>query len=285
MPLPSRSGLGLKAPHYREILDDRPDIGWFELHPENYMGAGGPPHRYLGEIRRHYPLSMHGVGLSLGSADGIDPQHLAALAQLVARYQPEQVSEHLAWSHFNGVYLNDLLPLPYDDESLQRVSDNIDRVQQALGRTILIENPSAYIGFRDNSYSEPEFLAELVQRSGCGLLLDVNNVYVSACNQGFDALAYLAAMPMAAVAEIHLAGHALQEIDGTEVRIDDHGSPVIDPVWNLHRQTLALLGRPVPVLIEWDTNVPEFEVLMAEASRADAIAGELFDKAGKFSVA
>lgn len=276
MALPDNTGLGLKPIHYRQILDDLPSIGWFEVHPENYMGAGGTPHRYLTAIANHYPLSMHGVGMSLGSASGVATGHLAALAELVRRYQPAQVSEHLSWSQFNGQYLNDLLPLPYTEESLQIISDNIDRVQNTLGRTILIENPSSYLRFRHNSYSESEFLAELVQRCDCRLLLDVNNVFVSAVNQGFDPRQYLHAFPLDAVAEIHLAGHAVQSIGDSEVRIDDHGSSVADPVWELHRQTLGMLARPVPVLIEWDTRVPEFRVLVAEAEKANAIAEEVF---------
>lgn len=270
--LPTTSGVSLKPKHYRTILDQSPRIGWFEVHPENYMGAGGAPHNYLSQIRSHYPLSMHGVGMSLGSADGLDKDHLQALAALVKRYEPEQVSEHLAWSHYNGVFLNDLLPLPYNDESLAVVVENIDRVQEALGRPILVENPSTYIDFNNNTCSEPEFLKELTCRSGCGLLLDINNVYVSARNQGFDPASYLSQIPTHTVGEIHLAGHSVQAIDGVEVRIDDHGSPVKDPVWQLHELALKCLGRPVPVLIEWDTDVPDLEVLLAEAEKADSIA-------------
>ena len=270
--LPARAGIGLKAQHYHDILQTLPDAGWFEVHPENYMGAGGPPHRYLGAIREHYPLSLHGVGLSLGSADGVDDNHLRALRDLVRRYRPEAISEHLAWTRYDAVCLNDLLPLPYHEESLRLITDNIDKVQQALGRRILIENPSAYVGFTDHAIAEPQFLAELAQRSGCGLLLDVNNVFVSACNLGFDPYTYIDAVAPGAVGEIHLSGHAVQEVDGVELRIDDHGSPVRPPVWELYRHTLRHLGTCPPTLIEWDNDIPALHVLLDEAARADAIA-------------
>lgn len=272
--LPARSGLGLKAQHYRTILDDAPDTGWFEVHPENYMGAGGLPHRYLTEIHECYPLSMHGVGLSLGSADGIDDRHLNALRELVHRYRPEALSEHLAWSRFDSVYVNDLLPVPYHEESLGVIADNIDKVQEALGRPIMIENPSAYVGFVDHAIAEPEFLTALAARTGCGLLLDVNNVFVSACNLDFDPCAYIRAVPQDLVGEIHLSGHAIQVIEDTEVRIDDHGSPVKKPVWELYQFTLRHLGRYIPTLIEWDTDVPDFYVLLSEAARADSVAAD-----------
>lgn len=239
------------------------------------MGDGGPPHRYLPAICEHYPLSMHGVGMSLGSSDGIDEQHLQSLLGLVNRYQPGQVSEHLAWSHFAKAYHNDLLPLPYNDDSLGVVVANINRVQDCLGIPILVENPSAYLEFQGNSYSEPEFLAELTRRTGCGLLLDINNIYVSACNMGFDAFDYLAHIPWESVGEMHLAGHSIQQTGEMEIRIDDHGSPVKDEVWNLHKQALRSIGRRVPVLIEWDTEIPDFAVLLAEAAKADALADEV----------
>ncbi|MGK0297027.1 MAG: hypothetical protein ACI9XC_000627 [Gammaproteobacteria bacterium] len=274
--LPCNTGVSLKPKHYQTILETLPNVGWFEIHPENYMGKGGPPHKYLTEIRNHYPLSMHGVGISLGSAEGIDDTHLKALADLVNRYQPEQVSEHLSWSHIGGTFLNDLLPLPYNQESLQILSANIDKVQTTLGMTILVENPSTYINFNNSSWSEPEFLNELAKASGCGLLLDVNNIYVSACNQGFDPIDYIADIPKSAVGEIHLAGHSIQDIEGFEIRIDDHGSPVKDAVWKLHRAVLALLGKPHPVLIEWDTDVPEFSVLLGEANKAEVQFKKIF---------
>lgn len=270
--IPPSSGVSLKARHFKTILDQKPSIGWFEVHPENYMGEGGPPHRYLTAIREHYPLSMHGVGMSLGSAEGIDKQHLLSLTKLVHRYQPGLVSEHLAWSHFNGRFMNDLLPLPYNDESLEAVCSNVMQVQDGLGRPVLVENPSTYLEFQDNKYSEPEFLTELTKRTGCGLLLDVNNIYVSACNQGFDADHYLQDIPWDRVGEIHLSGHALQQIDGVPIRIDDHGSSVKDAVWQLHEQALGHLGRRVPVMIEWDKDIPELDILHDEAIKADRIA-------------
>ena len=274
--LPATSGISLKPVHYRQILEQPPVAGWFEVHPENFMGNGGPPHRYLQAICEHYPLSMHGVGMSLGSAHGVDKQHLQALVELVKRYEPAQVSEHLAWSHYNNVFLNDLLPLPYHEESLTIVSGNIQRVQEALGRTILIENPSSYIDFNHSTLSEPEFLTELTRRTGCGLLLDVNNIYVSCSNLGLDPHSYIKGVPLAAVGEIHLAGHSVQQVDGMEVRIDDHGSAVKEEVWALHEHVLQQAARRLPVMIEWDTDVPALPVLLAEATRANDIASRLF---------
>ncbi len=272
MSLPATSGISLKPVHYRQILDKLPATGWFEIHPENFMGNGGPPHHYLHAICEHYPLSMHGVGMSLGSAHGIDKQHLQALVELVKRYQPAQVSEHLAWSHYNNVFLNDLLPLPYHEESLAIVSDNIQRVQEALGRNILIENPSSYLDFNNSTLSEPEFLTELTRRTGCGLLLDVNNIYVSCTNLGLDPHYYIKGVPLAAVGEIHLAGHSVQQVDGMEIRIDDHGSVVKEDVWALHEHVLQRAARRLPVMIEWDTDVPTLPILLAEGTRANDIA-------------
>ena len=269
--IPDVSGISLKPKHYQTILDSSPCIGWFEIHPENYMGKGGLPHKYLTAIRERYPLSMHGVGMSLGSADGIDDDHLQALVKLVNRYEPGQVSEHLAWSHFNRVFLNDLLPLPYNDESLNTVTANVDQVQNTLSRTILVENPSSYLEFMDDTCTEPEFLTELVHRTGCGLLLDVNNIYVSACNQGFEPVSYLAGIPWDCVGEIHLSGHAIKEINGTKIRIDDHGSPVKDDVWQLYEIALSHSDSRIPTLIEWDTDIPKIEVLIGEAKKAEAI--------------
>ena len=269
--LPSRSGVGLKSKHYREILETRPDIGWFEVHPENYMGDGGAPHHYLEQIRSSYPLSMHGVGMSLASADGLQDAHLASLKNVVDRYQPESVSEHLAWSHFNQIFHNDLFPIMYTEETLDAVCDNVDRVQTSLQRPILIENPSSYIAFSDDQYSEPEFLNAIAKRTGCGLLLDINNVYVSAKNSDLDPIDFLAAINSNAVGEIHLAGHSVQEIDGIEVRVDDHGSRVIDDVWALYGKFVQSTEAPIPTLIEWDTDVPELDVLMDEAEKAETI--------------
>lgn len=272
-------GVGLKAQHYDDILNNQPPLDWFEVHPENYMGAGGLPHKYLREINEQYPISMHGVGLSLGSADGVSDEHLQALKAVVDRYQPAQVSEHLSWSHWNRTFLNDLLPLPYNKESLATVVNNIHRVQETLQRTILLENPSAYLGFIDSDMSETEFLRHVVQQTGCGLLLDVNNVYVSGNNQHFSCSDYMRDYPLEAVGEIHLAGHASEEIDGETVYIDDHGSPVIEPVWELFTQTLAQIEHDVPVLIEWDTDVPELTLLLTQANKARAIMTQLKEPA------
>jgi uncharacterized protein len=273
-------GVSLKAQHYHDILTTQPTLDWFEIHPENYMGAGGLPHKYLRDIAQHYPISMHGVGLSLGSANGVSKDHLLALKKLIDQYQPAQVSEHLSWSHWNQTFLNDLLPLPYNAESLALVTTNIHQVQDTLGRKILIENPSAYLGFQHSDMSETEFMRQIVDRTGCGLLLDINNVYVSANNQQYSTNTYLENYPLDAVGEIHLAGH-VQEIINTEtVLIDDHGSPVTDDVWTLFRQAIALLSHnvpvfDVPVLIEWDTDVPDFNILLAEAQKAKTILTEM----------
>ena len=270
-PIPARAGIGLKAQHYREILDISPDLGWFEVHPENYMGAGGPPHHYLEAIRRDYPLSMHGVGMSLGSAGPIDKDHLRSLKELTDRYQPGLISEHLSWGHGQEIFMNDLLPLLYTKEALEIVIDHVSEVQDYLGRQILIENPSTYLTLKNNEMSETDFLVEAAKRSGCGILLDVNNVYVCARNHGFDPMAYVNGIPGDLVGEIHLAGHQVFDIKGTELRIDDHGSAVCEDVWHLHAHALSLIGTK-PMLIEWDTDVPELSVLMSEATKADRIA-------------
>ncbi len=270
-PLPPRAGVGLKPQHYREILETRPGIGWFEIHAENYMGEGGPPHRYMEAVRELYPISLHGVGLSIGGAGPLDQEHLARLKHLAERYQPALFSEHLAWSSHDNVYLNDLLPLPYTEETLARVSDHIDEVQEVLGRTMLLENPSTYVGFANATMSEIEFLEAIVRRTGCGLLLDVNNVFVQAVNHGFEPEAYIDAFPIEHVGEIHLGGHAEDEDDdGSAVLIDDHGHEIADKVWTLYARAIARSG-PKPTLIEWDNDVPEWPVLFAEALRADAI--------------
>jgi len=269
--LPNAAGVGLKAPHYDQILQGDHDLEWFELHPENYMGQGGLPHKYLTEIRQNYAISMHGVGMSLGSAEGVSLEHLGRLKELVDRYQPAQVSEHIAWSHGREIFHNDLLPLPYTKESMTVLSDNIDRVQNMLERQILVENPSTYLAFEQSEMPEPEFIAGVQKRSGCGLLLDVNNVYVSSVNNGFDPFEYLDSYPLDAVGEIHLAGHSVEAFDGNELLIDDHGSPVTEAVWKLQAYALNKLARSVPVLIEWDTDVPSFDVMLGEARRANAL--------------
>lgn len=270
-PIPARAGVGLKAEHYADILDTGPDIGWFEVHPENYMGAGGPPHAYLTRIRELYPLSLHGVGLSIGSEGPIDQDHLARVKALIERYQPGLFSEHLAWSTHDDIFFNDLLPLPYTKETLQRVCEHIDQVQTATGRRMLLENPSTYVAFAQSEMSEIEFLTEIARRTGCGLLLDVNNVYVAATNHDYDPAAYIDAFPIEYVGEIHLGGHARQEDDaGAPLLIDDHGRDVDDAVWNLYRRLIARRGA-CPTLVEWDNDIPDWATLFAEAQRAEAI--------------
>lgn len=264
------SGIGLRAPHYRDFLDTRPDVGWIEVHSENYFGAGGAPLHYLERARRDYPLSLHGVGMSLGSTDELSVTHLQNLKSLIDRFNPDLVSEHLCWSSIDSRYLNDLLPLPYTEESLNHVSARIDRVQEFLGRSILIENLSSYLQFTHSVIPEWEFLAEAANRSGCGILLDINNVYVSSMNLGFDPSAYLDAVPADQVREIHLAGYTVNRYEDGEMLIDTHGAPVSDPVWNLYREAIRRLG-PKPTLIEWDTDLPALSVLVAEAHKADRV--------------
>jgi len=269
--LPPRAGLGLKTGHLREVLGTRPDIGFFEVHAENYMVDGGPFHHFLGLIREQYPLSLHGVGLSIGAEGPLDVQHLQRLQTLIERYQPQAFSEHLAWSSHGPVFLNDLLPLAYDTPTLNRVCEHIDQVQNSLKRSMLLENPATYLGFERSTIDEPEFITEVIRRSGCGLLLDVNNVYVSCINHQRDPLTYLDALPLHAVAEIHLAGFA-EDADslGDRLLIDDHGAPIDDAVWALYRQALERIG-PVATLIERDNQVPAFNVLLAEAAQAEAL--------------
>jgi uncharacterized protein len=273
-PIPPRAGVGLKPQHYRDILDDAPDVGWFEIHAENYMGEGGPPHAYLTAVRERYPLSLHGVGLSIGGAGPLDTEHLGRLKILIDRYQPALFSEHLAWSSHDTVYLNDLLPLPYTEETLARVCGHIDQVQDVLEHQMLLENPSTYVAFTETSMSEVDFLAEVARRTGCGLLLDVNNVFVQAANHGFEQRAYLDSFPADHVGEIHLGGHAVDsDDDGSALLIDDHGRAVADSVWALYAQALARTG-PKPTLIEWDNDVPDWPTLFAEVRRADAVIAE-----------
>ena len=267
--LPYRAGLGLKTEHFTEVLETRPDIGFFEVHAENYMVAGGPFHHYLGLIRAQYPLSLHGVGLSIGGEGPLDREHLARLATLIERYQPQSFSEHLAWSSHGPVFLNDLLPLAYDACTLERVCEHVDQVQSALKRPMLLENPSTYLQFQRSTLDETDFISQIVRRTGCGLLLDVNNVYVSCINHQRDPLAYIDALPLHAVGEIHLAGFA-EDTDslGDRLLIDDHGAPIDNAVWQLYAQVLARTGA-VATLIERDNQVPAFSVLQAEARQAE----------------
>lgn len=264
-----RAGVGLKPQHYTTILAVRPDIGFFEIHAENYMGAGGPPHRYLETIRADYALSVHGVGLSIGSSEGLDSEHLERLHHLVRRYEPGLVSEHLAWSTHGGFFLNDLLPLPYTQRTLALVCAHVDEVQAKLRRPLLLENPSTYVRFAESTLTETEFLGEVASRTGCGLLLDVSNVVVSATNHGTSPHAYIDAFPVEDVGEIHLAGFSEEHVRRGRrlLLVDDHGSAVHEEVWSLYRYTLSRTG-PVPTLIEWDNNVPKWGVLACEAELA-----------------
>jgi uncharacterized protein (UPF0276 family) len=266
--LPTRAGIGLRSPHVAEVLATRPALPWLEVHPENYLG-GGPAVRALLALRQEYPVSLHAVGLSVASEAGVDRRHLGRIKGLVDRLEPALVSEHLAWSQVGGAYLNHLLPLPYTDESLAVVCRNVDAIQTTLGRRILIENPSGYLRFRASTIPEAEFLATLARRTGCGLLCDVNNVHVTAENLGLDPLAYLDALPADAVAELHLAGHSVNETDGRPLLIDDHSSPVSPTVWALYERALDRFGA-LPTLVEWDTDIPPLEVLLGEGWRADA---------------
>jgi uncharacterized protein (UPF0276 family) len=266
-----RAGVGLKAEHYRTIIDTAPDIGFFEVHAENYMGAGGPPHRYLSAIRERYPLSLHGVGLSIGADRPLDEDHIARLRLLRQRYRPGLFSEHLAWSTHDAGFLNDLLPVPYTTETLKRVVEHIDRVQTALGCEMLLENPSTYVAFAESTYAETDFIAEVARRTGCGLLLDVNNVFVASTNQQWNPVAYIEGYPLARVKEIHLAGNTRQEDEEARpLLIDTHDRPVEDAVWQLYQLTVRLIG-PVPTLIEWDADVPAWPTLAREADRAETI--------------
>jgi len=280
---PGPVGIGLRAPHVTEIMADHPRIGWLEVHTENYLG-GGPAGRTLVAIRQRYPLSLHGVGLSLGSAEGLDRRHLARVVELARRIEPALVSEHLSWSVAGGVYFNHLLPLPYTEESLALVTAHVSQAQEALGRPLLVENPSSYLRFRHSPIPEPEFLGELARRTGCGLLCDVNNVFVSCANLALDPGAYLAALPPAAIGEIHLAGHARNDADGQAVLIDDHGSRVAGPVWDLYERAVARFG-PRPTLIEWDTDIPALDVLLDEARTAERVLGRRDAREGVRDVA
>ncbi len=269
--IPSRAGVGLKPQHYRDILEGKPDLGFFEVHAENYMGAGGPPHRYLTAIRERYPLSLHGVGLSIGADRPLDRDHLLRLKQLNERYEPGLFSEHLAWSTHDTTYLNDLLPVPYTEETLARVAEHIEEVQETVGRQMLLENPSTYLAFAESTYSEIDFITEVARRTGCGLLFDVNNVQVASTNQEWDPVAYIEAYPLKHVREIHLGGHAPEEDEaGRPLLIDTHDREVADIVWGLFEHTIALTGA-LPTLIEWDADVPAWPVLKAEAERAEAV--------------
>lgn len=265
------SGASFKPQHFEAISKDGAFDGFLEVHAENYMGDGGPPHRQLTVMRERFPLSLHGVCMSIGGQGELDADHLARFAALVHRYEPALVSEHLAWSTHDDVFLNDLLPLPYTSETLERVCAHIDQVQEAIGRPLLLENPSTYLLFEESTYSETDFLEEVTERTGCGLLLDVNNVFVSATNHGTSAMDYLAQFPLERIGEIHLAGHAEQDDgEGHVLLIDSHDGPVADPVWKLYEIVIGQCG-PVPTLVEWDNDIPGWPVLKSEAAAARSI--------------
>lgn len=266
--LPTGAGVGFKPEHFDAMLANPGPLAFIEVHAENYMGAGGRPHAQLAELRERFALSVHGVGLSIGGEAALDKAHLARLRALLDSYRPESFSEHLAWSSHGNDFFNDLLPLPYTMETLARVADHVAEAQDALGRRMLLENPATYLRFEESTLAEVDFLAAVVARTGCGLLLDVNNVFVSAVNHATDARAYLAAFPLEAVGEIHLGGHdADRDETGAPLLIDAHGAPVAEPVWTLFAEVIALTG-PLPSLIEWDNDVPDWPTLRAEAERA-----------------
>lgn len=272
---PARAGASFKPQHLDAILADDAAVGFFEIHAENYMGDGGMPHAALTKIRERFALSLHGVCMSIGGSRPIDRDHLARFARLVRRYEPSLVSEHLAWSTHETAFYNDLLPLPYTDATLTHVCDHIDEVQNAIGRELLLENPSTYVLFEESTWKETDFLREVARRTGCGLLLDVNNVFVSATNHAYSPDAYLASFPLALVGEIHLAGHDVQQDDeGDPLLIDSHDGPVTDDVWKLYERVIGQTGA-VPTLIEWDDNIPDWPVLKAEAEAATGIMARL----------
>lgn len=271
-PLPARAGIGLRSAHLGAFAVGRPDVAFLEVHTENYFHAGGREPQLLDRLRADYPISLHGVGLALGSVDPLDHSHVRRIADAIRRFEPAVVSEHACWGRVDGEHFNDLLPLPFTEEAVQHLAARLRELQDALGRRILVENVSQYLRFRHSTLDEGEFLAALVAESGCGLLLDVNNLYVNSINVGFDPLATLDRLPVAAVQELHLAGHLRKGIDGRPLLIDDHGSRVSEPVWSLYARVLARFG-PVPTLIEWDTDVPPLDVLLEEVAHADALLG------------
>ncbi len=268
--IPATAGIGLRAQHYIELLDTLPDAGWLEVHPENYFGNGGAPLHYLTMLREHYPISMHGVGLSLGSVDPLSNSHLLKLRSLIERFEPGLVSEHLSWGSVGGQHYNDLFPLPYTEEALEHFCQRVIQTQDFLQRQILVENPSSYLTYEHSCIPENEFFISIAERTGCGLLLDINNIYVSAENHGFDASMYLQSVPKESVGEIHLAGHARNQIGERELLIDDHASKVCDAVWELFK-SYVVESPEVPVLIEWDSEIPELNVLLEEAYKARTI--------------
>ena len=283
-PIPAQAGIGLKFQHINEIVETNPPIAWVEVHAENFMSDGGPSIEALARIRRNTPVSIHGVGLSIGGAEPLDKDHLNRLKHLVERVEPGLVSEHLAWCTSDGRFLNDLLPVPYDEKSLATVVDHVNQTQDLLSRTILIENPSLYVGYKCSNIAEPDFLNELAKRTGCGLLLDLNNIFVSGSNLSFDPTTYLKNIDLKLVREIHLAGHHTRLLGDQSILIDDHGSPVCAKVWDLYK--LALCDTiAIPTLIEWDNNIPALAVLLGEAQRAQQIMSNLEQRGGQHATA
>lgn len=270
LPLPARAGIGLRSAHFEAFANGRPGVAFLEVHTENYFHDGGSEQRMLDRLRSDYPLSLHGVGLGLGSVDALDSGHLRRVAAAVRRFEPAVVSEHACWGHVDGQHFNDLLPLPFTEEAVRHLASRVRELQDVLGRQVLIENVSQYLRFSHSTLTEGEFLAGVVEETGCGLLLDVNNLYANSINVGSDPVAAIEQLPMVAVKELHLAGHLRKVIDGRELLIDDHGSQVSAPVWSLYARVLQRFGA-VPTLIEWDTDVPAIETLLAEAARADAM--------------
>lgn len=270
-PVHGQAGTSFKPEHLAAITSETGPLGFFEVHAENYMGAGGPPHQMLESVRRDHPISLHGVSMSLGGPQPLSKDHLQRFGELVRRYEPALVSEHLAWSTHENTYLNDLLPLPYTARTLAHVCSHVDQMQTVMGRPILLENPSTYLLFAESEMSEADFMREIAKRTGCGLLLDINNVFVSATNQGYSPLDYLAEFPLSEVGEIHLAGHAEQQDDeGDLLLIDSHDGPVANAVWQLYETVIDRCG-PIPTLIEWDSNIPDWPILRAEAKAAQSI--------------
>ena len=276
LPFTKLVGIGLRAQHYEQVMNTCPKIGWFEVHSENYFSQGGRPLDYLEKIRRNYPISLHGVGLSIGSADGIQKAHLLKLKNLITTFSPCLVSEHLSWSAAGGFHFNDLLPLPYTEESLKMLTDRINHVQNTVNRQVLIENISTYLQFTHSTIPEYEFINELAQRTHCGILLDINNLYVNSRNHGWNTTTYLDNIRKHHIQEIHLAGFMEKRVDNASILIDTHSQPVSDSVWNLYSQTLRRFG-PLPTLIEWDQNIPELETLLDEAEKARKMMGTLHD--------
>jgi uncharacterized protein len=276
--IPVSAGVGLRAQHQSEVLDSKPAVGWLEVHSENYFSDAGPHIEALLRLRADYPLSLHGVGLSLGSTDPLDDQHLMKLERLIVRTAPALVSEHLSWGSVDGRFVNDLLPLPYTEESLAHMITRVDQMQSALRRSILIENISSYLQYSHSGIEESQFLAALARATGCGLLIDINNLYVNERNHGTDARLFIDSIPSACVKELHLAGHSAGHIDQTEILIDTHSTPVCDDVWDLYRYAIHRFGAR-PTLIEWDSDIPPLDVLLSEARKAQSLIGAAHDLA------